>query len=75
MSSPINEVKPSQVAQLMKENAELKAENEKYEDILVSIQDELLGEVFEFSFDKLTQKINKNQTEIDKLRKDKNEII
>ncbi len=29
MSSPITEVKPSQVAQLMKENAELKEENEK----------------------------------------------
>ena len=29
MSSPTTEVKPSQVAQLMKENAELKAENDK----------------------------------------------
>ena len=42
---------------LKEENEKLKKDNEKHEDILVSIQDELLGEVFEPSFDKLKEEI------------------
>jgi hypothetical protein len=52
--------------QLLDENAKLKEENEKQEDILVSIQDELLGEVFEPSFHKLLPKIKSLKEDYDK---------
>jgi cell division protein FtsL len=51
---------------LDEENKKLKKENEKQEDILVSIQDELLGEVFEPSFHKLLPKIKSLKEDYDK---------
>jgi len=61
LNSPTEEVKPSQVAQLMKENAELKAENEKLKNKTLDNPQK--------SFDAMCKVVVELQEQIKKLKK------
>ena len=79
MSSPITEVKPSQVAQLMKENAKLKEENENKKTIMDidSFIDEL-EKVCECTFTgymKCLEKVKELKAENEKLKQDTDVLV